>query len=92
MIENQKIYDEVIITELTNRLSRIISEKMEQMQQAESSPYINGIDGLAEYLGVGLTLAQELKNKKEIAYSQRGRQIWFKKSDIEKFMQRNRAC
>ena len=85
------IYDEVIITELTNRLSKIINEKLEQMQQAESSPYINGIDGLAEYLGVGLTLAQELKNKKEIAYSQRGRQIWFKKSDIEKFMQRNRA-
>ena len=85
------IYDEVIITELTNRLSKIINEKLEQMQQAESSPYINGIDGLAENLGVGLTLAQELKNKKEIAYSQRGRQIWFKKSDIEKFMQRNRA-
>ncbi len=91
MIENQKINNEVIITELTSRLSKIINEKLEQMQRAESSPYINGIDGLAEYLGVGLTLAQELKNKKEIAYSQRGRQIWFKKNDIEKFMQRNRA-
>ncbi len=91
MFDNQKIYDEAIITELTDKLSRIINERMEQLQQAESSPYINGIDGLAEYLGIGLTLAQELKNKKEIAYSQRGRQIWFKKSDIEKFMQRNRA-
>ena len=90
MNENQ-IHDELIITELTNRLSQIITEKLGQMQQAESTPYVNGIDGLAEYLGVGLTLAQELKNKKEIAYSQRGRQIWFKKSDIEKFMQRNRA-
>ena len=90
MNENQ-IYDELIITELTNRLSQIITEKLVQMQQAESTPYVNGIDGLAEYLGVGLTLAQELKNKKEIAYSQRGRQVWFKKSDIEKFMQRNRA-
>ncbi len=59
MIENQKIYDEVIITELTNRLWKRINEKLEQMQQAESSPYINGIDGLAEYLGVGLTLAQD---------------------------------
>ncbi len=91
MFNNQKIYDEAMITELTDKLSRIINERMEQLQQAESSPYINGIDGLAEYLGVGLSLAQELKNKKEIAYSQRGRQIWFKKSDIEKFMQRNRA-
>ena len=90
MNENQ-IHDELIITELTNRLSQIITEKLVQMQQTESTPYVNGIDGLAGYLGVGLTLAQELKNKKEIAYSQRGRQIWFKKSDIEKFMQRNRA-
>jgi len=91
MFNNQKIYDEAMITELMDRLSRIINEKLEQLQQTESSPYINGIDGLAKYLGVGLTLAQELKNRKEIAYSQRGRQVWFKKSDVDKFMQRNRA-
>lgn len=80
-----------MITELTDRLSRIMNEKLEQLLQAESSPYINGIDGLAKYLGIGSTLAQELKNRKEIVCSQRGRQVWFKKSDVDKFMQRNRA-
>ncbi len=69
----------------------MLDEKIREMQDIESSPYINGIDGLAKYLGIGLTLAQELKNKKEIAYSQRGRQIWFKKSDVEKFIKRNRV-
>ncbi len=80
-----------MITELTDRLSRIMDEKLEQLRQAELSPYINGIDGLAKYLGIGPTLAQKLKSRKEIAYSQRGRQVWFKKSDVDKFMERNRA-
>ncbi len=91
MVDHAKIYDDAVIAALTERVSKMLDEKIREMQDIESSPYINGIDGLAKYLGIGLTLAQELKNKKEIAYSQRGRQIWFKKSDVEKFIKRNRV-
>lgn len=91
MVDYAKIYDDAVIAALTERVSKMLDEKIREMQDIESSPYINGIDGLAKYLGIGLTLAQELKNKKEIAYSQRGRQIWFKKSDVEKFIKRNRV-
>lgn len=91
MVDYAKIYDDAVIAALTERVSKMLDGKIREMQDIESSPYINGIDGLAKYLGIGLTLAQELKNKKEIAYSQRGRQIWFKKSDVEKFIKRNRV-
>lgn len=91
MVDYAKIYNDAVIAALTERVSKMLDEKIREMQDIESSPYINGIDGLAKYLGIGLTLAQELKNKKEIAYSQRGRQIWFKKSDVEKFIKRNRV-
>lgn len=91
MVDYAKIYDDAVIAALTERVSKMLDEKIREMQDIESSPYINGIDGLAKYLGIGLTLAQELKNKKEIAYSQRGRQIWFKKSDVEKFIKQNRV-
>jgi hypothetical protein len=45
----------------------------------------------SSYLGIGETVAQEIKNNREIPCSQRGRKIWFKKSDIEKFMQKNKV-
>ena len=88
---NDKINNRELIIALKEELGALLETKLEIIQNQIESPYVNGIDGLAKYLGVGLTLAQELKNKKEIAYSQRGRQIWFKKSDIEKFIQRNKA-
>ena len=61
------------------------------MKEVVDSPYVQGIDGLANYLCIGKTIAHELKNSGEIPYSQRGRLIWFRKADIDKFMQRNRA-
>lgn len=88
---NDKINNRELIIALKEELGALLETKLEIIQNQIESPYVNGIDGLAKYLGVGLTLAQELKNKKEIAYSQRGRQVWFKKSDIEKFIQRNKA-
>lgn len=88
---NDKINNRELIIALKEELGALLETKLEIIQKQIESPYVNGIDGLAKYLGVGLTLAQELKNKKEIAYSQRGRQVWFKKSDIEKFIQRNKA-
>ena len=67
MVDYAKIYDDAVIAALTERVSKMLDEKIREMQDIESSPYINGIDGLAKYLGIVFTLAQELKKKKEIA-------------------------
>ena len=64
---------------------------MEKLAEEKSSPYICGIDGLARYLNIGETVAQEIKNNNEIPCSQRGRKIWFEKKEVEKFMRKNRA-
>ena len=86
-----RIYDDAVINTITSRVIDAITQKLEKMKEQESSPYVSGIDGLASFLGIGETLAQEMKNKNEIPYSQRGKKIWFKKSEIEKFMQRHRV-
>lgn len=86
-----RICDDAVINTITSRVITAVLEKMEQLKEQENSPYVYGIDGLARYLGVGETVAQELKNHKEIPCSQRGRKIWFEKSEIEKFIRRHRV-
>lgn len=89
--EYNRICDDAVINTITSRVIEAVVQKMEKLREQEVSPYVSGIDGLARYLGIGETVAQEMKNNQEIPYAQRGRKIWFKKSDIEKFMQRNKA-
>ena len=85
-----RICDDAVINTITMRVIDALKVQMEKMKEEQETPYIQGIDGLALYLGIGETVAQELKNNKEIPCSQRGRKIWFKKSDVEKFIQRHR--
>ena len=85
-----RICDDAVINTITMRVIDALKVQMEKMKEEQETPYIQGIDGLARCLGIGETVAQELKNNKEIPCSQRGRKIWFKKSDVEKFIQRHR--
>ena len=85
-----RICDDAVINTITMRVIDALKVQMEKMKEEQETPYIQGIDGLARYLGIGETVAQELKNNKEIPCSQRGRKIWFKKLDVEKFIQRHR--
>ena len=85
-----RICDDAVINTITMRVIDALKVQMEKMKEEQETPYIQGIDGLARYLGIGETVAQELKNNKEIPCSQRGRKIWFKKSDVERFIQRHR--
>lgn len=86
-----RICDDAVISTITAQVVDALSKQMEKMKEHGDSPYVQGIDGLADYLNIGKTIAQELKNSGEIPYSQRGRLIWFRKTDIEKFMQRNKG-
>ena len=87
---NENIYEKVcndaLIATITDKMSKIINEKLEDLRNEMSSPYVNGINGLAEYLGIGETLATKIYKSNEIKSSRFGREIWFKKSEIDKFM------
>lgn len=84
-----RIEDEIIIEKFRGIITEVVERKLEELHERDASPYITGIEGLAKYLNVGTTLAQELKNTKEIPPSQRGRTVWFLKSDVHKFIKKN---
>lgn len=88
MIESiyEKVCNEALIATITDKVSKMIDEKLEELRDSMSSPYVNGIKGLASYLGTGETLATKIHRSKEIKSSRFGREIWFKKSDIDKFI------
>lgn len=90
-ISNDAIVDLIVAKlseQIESKIVKIVDEKIQKVIDHSSSPYLCGIDELAKYLGIGKTAATELKNDKVIPFSQRGRLIWFKKADIDKFIQR----
>lgn len=85
MFENERLVS------AQNNLLNELMEKITKLQEDSASPYICGIPALAKYLGIGETFARELKDSKEFPCYQRGRALWFKKSEVEKFIQKNRV-
>lgn len=75
---------------MAEKMTQIVNEKLEELRGAVSSPYINGLKALANYMGIGECLAAKLCKTKEIKSSRLGREVWVKKSDVEKFMERHR--
>ena len=84
----EKVCNEALIATITEKVSKIIDKKFEDLRDDISSPYVNGIKGLGNFLHIGETLASKLYKTKQIKSSRFGKEIWFKKSDIEKFMQK----
>lgn len=84
------IENELFVEQLRGIITEVVERKLEELHERDTSPYINGIDGLAKYLNIGTTLAQELKNEKAIASYQRGRTVWFKKSEVDRFVNQNK--
>ena len=62
-----RISDDVVINTITAKLVEALGKKMEELKEQQDSPFVYGIDGLARYLGIGETVAQEMKNNKEIS-------------------------
>ena len=82
----EKVHNDALIATITDTVSKVFDKKFEELKDSIASPYVNGIKGLAAYLGIGETLANKLHKDKEIKSSRFGREIWFRKSDIDKFM------
>ena len=82
----EKLYNEKLTAAIADTVSKVFDKKFEELKDSIASPYVNGIKGLAAYLGFGETLANKLHKEKEIKSYRFGREIWFRKSDIDKFM------
>ena len=81
---------ELFIQEVRNSITEAVERKMEELHDRDTSPYITGIDCLAKYLGIGLTHAREIKSSEAFPCYQQGRTIWFKKAEIDKFIEKQR--
>jgi hypothetical protein len=44
--------------------------------------YIHGLQGLADFLGIGVTRAWQLKKSGQLPYYQTGKKLFFKESEI----------
>jgi len=51
-------------------------------QTTEPDMIIHGLKGLAEFLGIGITTAWQLKKAGKLPYYQTGKKVFFKKSEI----------
>ncbi len=59
-----------------------LSESKPQQQNKEPENIIHGLQGLADFLGVGITTAWSLKKAGKIPYYQAGKKLFFKQSEV----------
>jgi hypothetical protein len=73
----------------TAELKNIIFEALEEFEATKTPPpppepeaYIHGLQGLADFLGTGVTAAWHLKKSGKVPFYQTGRKLFFKKSEV----------
>lgn len=62
-----------------------LSERQQQTDtttKPEPENYIHGLQGLADFLGIGVTTAWQLKKSGKLPYYQTGKKLFFKRSEI----------
>lgn len=59
-----------------------LSESGHNKPTTKQERYIHGLQGLAAFLGVGITTAWKLKKSGLLPYYQTGKKIFFKESEI----------
>ncbi|PKP29872.1 MAG: hypothetical protein CVT99_15475 [Bacteroidetes bacterium HGW-Bacteroidetes-16] len=59
-----------------------LSESKPQQQSKEPEIIIHGLQGLADFLGVGITTAWSLKKAGKIPFYQAGKKLFFKMSEV----------
>ncbi len=59
-----------------------LSESKHHQTPPQPEKYIYGLKGLADFLGVGITKAWQLKNSGTISFYQTGKKLFFKESEV----------
>lgn len=59
-----------------------LAEEVQKLSSAFNPTIIRGIDGLAEFLGVGKNTAQNMKNDGIVPYYQHGRIVLFRPEEV----------
>lgn len=59
-----------------------LSETRPHQPTNQPEKYIYGLRGLADFLGVGVTTAWNLKNSGKLKYYTTGKKLFFKQSDV----------
>ncbi len=75
------------IGEFRDELKSIVSECLAEQAATATPPpepesYIHGLQGLADFLGTGVTAAWSLKKSGKVPFYQTGRKLFFKKSEV----------
>lgn len=81
--EFRKILNDTVDTLLTRRIPEII-------RRANRKEYITTAE-FKELTGCSSRVQQYIRNEKKIPFSQEGRKIFYKTSDVEKFMEERRV-
>ncbi|WP_295938420.1 helix-turn-helix domain-containing protein [uncultured Alistipes sp.] len=67
---------------------KALAEEVQKLSSASNPPVIRGIDGLAEFLGVGKNTAQNMKNDGIVPYYQHGRIVLFRPEEVFNALER----
>lgn len=66
-------------------VSEVLSENEQFTNNSKPEPevYIHGLQGLADFLGIGVTTSWKLVKKGKLPYYRAGKKYYFKRSEIE---------
>lgn len=62
---------------IENVVRKVVKEELAGIAESKPKGYIKGIKGLAEFLNIGMSKAQQMKNDNSIPYTQYGRTVLF---------------
>lgn len=85
MIEDNRPLFQLTVSELRKEFSEILRNNAQPVEPAykqENRQKINGIRGLAGYLGVSVPTAQRLKNKGKFPFYESGNKVYFFSDEV----------
>ena len=79
----QEAWENIIKTldELKDKVERLMAQKEDEWLDSKTA---------CEYLGVSMRQFQKYRDERRIAYSQFGRKVYVKRSDIDDFLDKHR--
>jgi len=82
------VIEEEKIQKLFESISAI-SNKLDEMRSNDESQRLLSNDEFCKLAGISKKTSQNLRNRNEIDFIQYGNKIWYKKEDIDSFLDRH---